>query len=358
VSSSEDEHATVVEEGLATVADFTEMAAELVPRTSRGRRKGRHELAIDNTGNREVAADIMATDPDNLLQFKAKPELMLTQPGTATFARLTVTPRKRFLKGPNKTIPFKVVVVTDGAQPVTTEGAFVQEQILPKAFLPALLLIAGAIALALTLWGTVLKPVVQSAATDAATDAVAAETTQLADNVDQAKRVAEQANQTAEQAKSAVSPTTGQGQGGGAPGTGSAPTGGQQSGGQPDGAGGGTTGAAAGATPFDVRLPTDVVPATSGAFSTVKYVPPAKSTFAVTDILLQNPRGDSGFIQVRRAGRVLFEYGLNNFRDMDLHFVEPPRFTSAAPLVVAVSCQNPAGKHCTPSAYFSGRMEK
>lgn len=73
----------------------------------------------------------------------------------------------------------------------------------------------------------------------------------------------------------------------------------------------------------------------------------------VRDLVLENPSGDVGLLQIRRGNAVLLSFGLQNFRDMDYHFVQPIVFPSGTPVVVAVSCQN-TGKLCTPAVYFSG----
>ena len=45
--------------------------------------------------------------------------------------------------------------------------------------------------------------------------------------------------------------------------------------------------------------------------------------------------------------KVLFVYGLANFRSIGEHFVQPLVFSQSAPLVLAVQCQNTGGKACT-----------
>ena len=57
------------------------------------------------------------------------------------------------------------------------------------------------------------------------------------------------------------------------------------------------------------------------------FTNPFSSTFAVTDIVLQNPGGDTGIVQIKRDGTILLDSTLENFRDLDLHFVAPYMFT-------------------------------
>lgn len=67
VMSREDPAGDTVEEGLLDVGAFTEVGAELLPRTSRarGRRAGKHELAIDNRGNLPAQVSLQPLDPDD-----------------------------------------------------------------------------------------------------------------------------------------------------------------------------------------------------------------------------------------------------------------------------------------------------
>ena len=58
---------------------------------------------------------------------------------------------------------------------------------------------------------------------------------------------------------------------------------------------------------------------------------------------------------------MLYATGLQNFRDMDFHFLEPLVFSPDKPLTVEVSCQLPGGTapatgKCRPSVSFSGRL--
>ena len=58
VISKEDPQGSVVEEGVVDIAPFSDVFAELAPRTSRGRRGASHDLAIDNRGNSAINATI------------------------------------------------------------------------------------------------------------------------------------------------------------------------------------------------------------------------------------------------------------------------------------------------------------
>jgi hypothetical protein len=80
-------------------------------------------------------------------------------------------------------------------------------------------------------------------------------------------------------------------------------------------------------------------------------------TLRVTDVVFQNPRGDSGFLQVRRGDEVLIEVNLDNFRDLDQHYVQALEFSNSEPLTLAVNCKNAGKAQCQPAALFSGSVE-
>ena len=91
-------------------------------------------------------------------------------------------------------------------------------------------------------------------------------------------------------------------------------------------------------------------------------LPDAKKTLVITDLVLQNPRGDAGTLRLLRDANgkknILLEVGLGNFRDLDHHWLQAWRFQPGEKVVLAVRCQNPGDRgHCTQSVSFSGRIE-
>src|SRR5947209_6837649 len=127
VRSHEDARASMVEEGVVEVGAFQDTFAELIPRTSRGGYSARAQLALDNRGNTRVNARLTAADPDRKLNFAISPPGLVAEPGLATFARVRLSPRQRFLLGPIRTLPYKVFVHQDGQPPLAVDGAMIQQ---------------------------------------------------------------------------------------------------------------------------------------------------------------------------------------------------------------------------------------
>lgn len=334
VRSREDPQGSVVEEGTLEVGTFSDVFAELVPRASRGRRASTHTLALDNRGNAPVNATLKAKDPNDLLIFDFEDPSVVAEPNTAAFAKVKVKPRKGFLRGPARTHPFQVFVDANGAGPSSAEASMLQEPLIPKWLPKALLLLL----LLVVFWYVMFKPEVREVARAAVQDDIEAQNEELA-------AVSSKLDQVA--ATQAAQTAAGAGAGAGA-GTTTATT-------LPPGAtpGGATAGSAAGlGDPFDVRLLADAAPAASDR--QVYKVPRGKQV-SLTDVVLQNPAGDAGDLEIRRGDTVILRVNLSNFRDLDYHFVSPLFFGENQELVMAVNCANPAeGPRCTPAAYFAG----
>ena len=103
------------------------------------RARGTHDLAIDNRGNARLNAEVEGTDADRQLKFDIKPPGVVVEPGMAGFAKVRVSPVKRFWRGQPKTRPFQLFVRPEGGTPITIDGTLLQESVLPSWFLKALL---------------------------------------------------------------------------------------------------------------------------------------------------------------------------------------------------------------------------
>ncbi len=351
VFSREDPAGSVVEEGTVEVGAFTHIRIELVPSKARGRRQAKYEVAVDNLGNHPIAVDIEPTDPEESLRFRPEHTAVTLEPGTTTFVALRVRPDERFLRGPDRTHPFQVRVSGAGTEPTVAEGAMVQRPLLPKWLLPALAALLALLVALVVLWFTLFKPTIESAARDVAAQQVQ----QVAATANEAKQQAAQAQEAAGGGPAPGEPGGGsgdqQGAGNGAPGTPGAS---------------GTPGGASQLEPFYVRIATQADRVdNSTAFESFFSDLPDDRTVLITDLVLQNPFGDSGILRILRESNneqtILLEVGLGNFRDLDYHYVQPLRFLPGDEIVLAVNCRNlpnpdPDREQCRPSASFSGQL--
>jgi hypothetical protein len=333
VASKEFPDDSVVVEGTLQVAGFTDVFAELLPRTSRGKKRGKHEVAIDNRGNSRLTAEITAVDNEDLLTFTVKPEALTIEPGMASFAKLSLETRKRYWRGPPMTRMFEVVVAPEGQEPHSLNGSFLQESTLPS-FLPRLLrwLLVGAVLLG-ALWFFLLKPTIETAAQERAVEAVApvAESTEAAAAAEAAGAAQAAAAENAaevealkaalEELGADVTPPT-------------FPT----------------------PTNFDVRLAVAAPPA--GTRESI-FVVPDDNILTITDVVFQNPNGHAGELQVRRGDQILLIEAMENFRDLDYHFITPLVFLAGQELILEITCDLPAEGEtdCGAGAYFGGNLQ-
>lgn len=330
VVPTEDPGGSAVAEGSLQVAPFSDVFAELLPHTSKGRRSAKHELAVDNRGNERVNADVTAVDQEDVLDFDVDPPGMVSEPGTASFGTLKVSSSERHWRGPPVSRPFQVMVHPDGEEPLELDGTMVQEAMIPSWLPKALLALLLLLALLAVLWFTLLRPTLESAAREAVEEPLEELSEQNAAQDEQIQAAAQQASEA-----------------------------------QQDG-----DGSAAGgeATPEPTPEPTttevafdDRLAASDGtgdAVGTDTFTVGSEETLRLTDVLLENPQGHAGFVRLLRNDGVLVEVALENFRSLDYHFVSPVVFAGDDVLVLEVECAEPAegADECDAAAYVTGRL--
>jgi hypothetical protein len=343
VLSKEDPQGSVAEEGIIEILHFDDLAAELVPRTTRGRRKSTVDLAIDNRGNVPLNATVQLVDPDAALRFEARPPAVVAEPGTATFAKIEIRPRTRFMRGSPRTFPFQVLVSSEGREPVVADGVMLQEQLVPK-WLPKALLAAACLLVVLALgWLALLRPSIKTAAKEAADEAVQP----VSQSVEAAKEQAAAAKQESAAAKQQAADTA---QKAGGPPVTDANGNPVDQNGNPIGTGGSSV--AALGDPVDFRLSANP-PVTNGSTKTFTRPVPDGKLLSITDVVFQNAKADVGILRVKRGSTVLLEVGLNNFRDLDYHLVMPLRFKAGEAVTFEVACQDPDNS-CAPAVLLVG----
>lgn len=165
ITPTEHPEATTVPEGNLTVTPFTEVRAELVPPTVKGRFRGRPRLAVDNLGNTRLTASVSGSDNGDQLSYDIHPGNVQIEPGRAAFVETTLKPRRIIWFGSAEHRPYTLAVQRSGVTPLDVEGTFVQRGFLPRwpaVFLSVLMALAIT---AVMLWITY-RPQVRSAATE------------------------------------------------------------------------------------------------------------------------------------------------------------------------------------------------
>ena len=340
VASREDPAGSTVEEGSVTVSSYGATTAELTPRTARGRRGARFELAVDNRGNAERVVRLTPSDPAEALRFRVDPPEIAIAPGTASFVKIRVSSTRSFMRGTPKTHPFAVSVEPEGDTAVQVDGAYLQEALLPKWLLPVLLGIAALV----LLWFFLLKPQIKTTARDAVAQPIA--------QADKKSAAAQQAaQQAASKADTAAAAAAGKAPAKTTP-TATTPTKKPPKTTTPASA---TSSSAANAlgSPVLGRIATSCPPTCGGEVKAG-----AKQVLSLTDLVMQNPEGDSGTITIAFRGTTALVFRLDNFRDYDYHFIAAPTLHPNETMTVTVVCQNKAKKACTAAVFWTGFVKR
>ncbi|MFF5145422.1 hydrolase [Streptomyces sp. NPDC013157] len=163
ITPTEHPEAVTVPEGNLTITPFTELRAELVPPTVKGRFRGRPKLAIDNLGNTKLTASVSGSDNGDQLVYDLHPSNVQIEPGRAAFVNATLKPRRIIWFGPKEQRPYRLSVQRSGVQPEPVDGTYIQRGFLPR-WLATLFGTLLALALTFALIWFNYKPHVQSLA--------------------------------------------------------------------------------------------------------------------------------------------------------------------------------------------------
>ncbi|GAA1906835.1 hypothetical protein GCM10009716_15880 [Streptomyces sodiiphilus] len=356
VVPTSDKSEVTVPEGTVTVLPFSEVTAELVPRSTHGAWRGRHEAAVDSRGNTPVTVRLSGQQSGEGARILVEPAELTIPPGETKFAKVAIKPAKRRWRGAPVTHPFQAVVAPQTPEgepsppPLVLDGSYQQQPILPSWLPRALIAALLAIALLVGLWFAVLRPTVESAAREAITP----------EALDEAERERERRDggETGGPGGDGAG-TDGVPAGEDPDGSGSGPGGGGDSSGTDPGAPGGPGGPAA---PASARA--EVQSRAGGGTETVTvYTVPGASVFHLTDIVVQNPQGDAGSLTLSSRGESLLSLALENFRDSDYHFVTPILVPAGGEITVTLNCREvgrPVGastpSQCNEAVFISGLL--
>ena len=137
---------SVVEEGALDVAPFTELTAELLPRTSRARFTGRHRVRLNNVGNTAITVQLEGSDPEQAVALKFSPRALRVPAGGVAGVGVQVACTQIAWFADPKQWAFQVTAQAADAAPVRMQGALEQRPLIGRFTRRAILV--GAVALA------------------------------------------------------------------------------------------------------------------------------------------------------------------------------------------------------------------
>jgi hypothetical protein len=385
VHSTEDPARSAVEEGALQVAPYLEPSAELIPRTSRGSRSGSHELAIDNRGNVAFDADIVGEDPDRLVAFEFEPPAVSVEPGTAGFAKVRVKPAQSFWRGPSKTRSFQVQVKprAESQAPLLVAGTMLQESILPPWFLRAVITALTLLVAAILLWILVLQPQIKSSAEQVLTDFGISPVPSRAPSASPSAGPSVAPSPSSAASSAAASPAGGGSSAPASPSESTAAPSPSTAPPSPSSAPPSSSGPGA-PTPVPTVVPTPTKktaaptvtpiiitapPVTAAPSKAVQQFPVSvrldtkagqyqaatNTQLFVTDLVFSNPSGASGSVVLQVNGKTILSLKLDNFRDLDFHFVTPIVVGPGQTMRFVASCSG--GGTCDAALLFSGYLQ-
>lgn len=170
VQSTVDEENRIVVEGEIEIGQLFGLQAVLRPVTSHGRWRARHLLTVSNWGNTGAELRLTAHDPDEMLAFLIRPELLEVPLGGTATARIKIRTRHPQLRGTAVRRPFQVTcdplgrsrtvglpaAINQPERPVV-DGAFDQRPILTRAAVLVTAMIVAAVVAGAT-WLVINRP--------------------------------------------------------------------------------------------------------------------------------------------------------------------------------------------------------
>lgn len=361
-----DANEPVVAERPLDVMPFTDVSAELVPRTSQSAWRGRHEAAVDNRGNTPLTVTLAAQGMGERVRFALEPAELTVPCGETKLARLNARPARRIWRGAPATHSFQVLVTPEPAPdgsarpPAVLDGTYEQQAILPR-WLPRAIVTTVILAGVLVgLWYGLLRPTVRSAARDAITPESIASAASATPGTTAGSTTGTTAGTTA---GSTAGATAGSGTTAPAATAPAATAGGTSAGtGSTAGsAGGADPGSGAAGAPTSARI--TVKDSVGGGTRSASYTVASGKTLNVTDIVVQNPQGDAGTLQVAAADGQILSFALEDFRSSDYHFVTPIVVPAGGKVTITAGCREvgrpvkaPVPSQCTESLLLNGTL--
>ncbi|MEU6347241.1 hypothetical protein ABZ883_40615 [Streptomyces sp. NPDC046977] len=335
-----------VPEGVLRILPYEQVTAEMTPTMAQGRGRARYRIAVDNRGNHPVAVSFAGTDRSQALRFGLPSAPVVVEPGRAAFVQMPVRPKRTLWRGVAVPHSFQVTAVpkapgddapATAAGPVVLDGTYVQQPVLSSGLVRAAAAVVVLAGVLLGVWYGLLRPAVRSAAKEAVKVPVEAAASQAADankKADDAKAAARGAERAVESTGGSSRPVR--------PGEGVVPP--------------------VDATLFSTRL---TAAGSAGGTDADTYTVAAGKTLRLTDLVLENPQGDSGVVTITVGDRTLLAPALENFREQDFHWASAILVPEKQKVTVTVACRKPgtppdttpAPTACNAAALISGTLE-
>lgn len=136
-----------VAEGVLDVAGAPELAVTVEPPASRGTFAGVHRVVVENLGESPARA-VLSARGQRGADVELGDDTVVVESGGKSRVRLTVRPRRRFLRGPPRRHEFEVHVEPLGGAPLRAGGALLQRPLAARALPLSAVALLSVVALA------------------------------------------------------------------------------------------------------------------------------------------------------------------------------------------------------------------
>ncbi len=308
----------IVAETLLDVQSFDDRRITMLQPLRRGRRRVNYEFMVDNHGNNLASCRLHLVDRTERVDGSFDPPAVGIAPGSKSLVRLRLKAKSGFLRRAERQLDFEIEATQQDHDPAIGHAALIQPPTIPARAIWRVLVAAAVVGAAALAWVHVVRPELRDAAERAVDDRLGElDTTPT---------------------PTSIATDTGSG----------------------DAVVGTTVPVAAAdeGVPFTTRIQVDVEIGQTGSQS---YSIPSDSTFALTDLVVQNPNRDVGTAALLQNSDTLYGWNLaqlqsnNEFQPRVTELVFQPNDT----IVLQATCDG-AGSTvdtgCSIAVLLSGEL--
>jgi hypothetical protein len=309
----------IVAETLLDVQSFDDRRITMLQPLQRGRRRATYEFMVDNHGNNLASCRLHLVDRTERVDGSFDPPAVGIAPGSKSLVRLRLKAKSGVLRRSERQLDFEIEATQQDHEPAIGHAALIQPPTIPARAVWRVFVAAAVVTAAALAWVRVVRPELRDAAERAVDDRLA--------ELDTSPTATTLAPQTAE--GDAVVTTT----------VPVAPV--------------------DDAVPFTTRIEVDVEIGQTGSQG---FSIPTGSTFALTDVVVQNPNRDLGTAALLQNGdNTLYEWNLaqlqsnNEFQPR----VTPLVFQPSDTIVLQATCEgagSTVSTGCSIAVLLSGEL--
>ncbi len=324
-----DPDSTVTAEIVLDVQPFDDRRITLLQPLQRGRHRATYEFMVENHGNSLATCRLHLIDSTNRVDGQFDPPAIGVSPGASSLVRLKLTANRGVFRRTERQLDFEIEATQQDHEPAAARGALIQPPTIPGQLIRRLVGAAALVGLLVAAWFALIRPELRDAADVAVADRLA----ELEDATVPVVEVDTTEVPSGDETTTDSTPDT------------------------VDGPPVLVAEEAAGEL-FWIRL---AVSAGLNQEGSRDFTVPPDSRFELTDVVLQNPNGDSGTAVLLGNGQPLYQWNLgamaaaNEFQPR----VSPLGFGPDDTIALTSRCEgvgDTTGTQCEVAVLVTGRL--